>query len=85
MLRKMKRIFKVMFKTRTKEWAKLIPPSRKGHVNIASHFPSKQIITLEGKHVAEGDSKVAKNIVREHLIMLNDFMSPSPRNLHSSV
>lgn len=45
----MKRILKVIFQTRRKEWAIPIPPSREGHVNMASFSLSKQVITLEGK------------------------------------
>lgn len=50
----MKRILKVMFKTRRKEWATPIPPSREGHVNMDSFSLSKQVITLEGKLMAKG-------------------------------
>lgn len=54
MLSKMKRILKVMFKIRRKEWATPIPPSREGHVNMDSLSLSKQVITLEGKLMAKG-------------------------------
>lgn len=82
----MKIIFKVMFKTRRKEWAGLtpIPARRKSHVNAASLFLSEQI-TLEVEHMSEGDSRVSKNIAKEHIIRLNDFMSLSPWYLYAIV
>lgn len=43
-----------MLKTKIKEWALPIPLSR-GHVNIIFLSLSKQVITLEGQHMAKGE------------------------------
>lgn len=47
MLRKMKRILKVMFKTRRTELTIAIPPSRDSPVNTVSFFLSKQIMAVK--------------------------------------
>lgn len=44
-----------MLKTKIKEWAIPILLSREGHVNIIFLSLSKQVITLEGQHMAKGE------------------------------
>lgn len=50
----MKRILKVIFQTRRKEWAIPIPPSREGHVNMASFSLKSKSSHWKEKLIAKG-------------------------------